>query len=264
MKRNLLLIDPQNDFCETNGSLFVKGADRDMKNLTAFVRKNADKFENIFVTMDLHHPFSIFFPSFWIDAEGNHPKPGTIIKHADVLAKKWMVADKYKEKDAITYLVRLEENKKHELCIWPLHCLIGDPGSNIQFDLLPALYSWEIKNQRKIDFVRKGTSQLTEHYSAVGAEVPLTWDSSTEKNMHLIYSIDATDEIVVAGEALSHCVAETLRHIFESIFFRNIQKYVLLADCTSSVPGFERYGKEFIDESVQRGMRLSTSEEYKF
>ena len=35
----LLIIDPQNDFCDPNGALFVPGADEDMKRLASMVMR---------------------------------------------------------------------------------------------------------------------------------------------------------------------------------------------------------------------------------
>ena len=36
-KNCLLIIDPQNDFCDKKGSLFVPGADKDIKRLSKFI-----------------------------------------------------------------------------------------------------------------------------------------------------------------------------------------------------------------------------------
>ena len=39
---HLLAIDPQNDFCDPSGSLYVPGADEDTKRLAGFVTKAKD------------------------------------------------------------------------------------------------------------------------------------------------------------------------------------------------------------------------------
>ena len=37
---NLMIIDPQNDFCLKNGSLSVPGADKDMERLAKMIENN--------------------------------------------------------------------------------------------------------------------------------------------------------------------------------------------------------------------------------
>ena len=46
MKIHLLVIDPQNDFCDPNGSLFVPGADEDIKRLAEMVHRLKDKLDD--------------------------------------------------------------------------------------------------------------------------------------------------------------------------------------------------------------------------
>ena len=73
MKRILLIIDPQNSFCDPTGELFVDGASRDMERLSDFIEMNGDAFERIVVTLDSHNRMHIAHPVWWVDKEGNHP-----------------------------------------------------------------------------------------------------------------------------------------------------------------------------------------------
>ncbi len=58
MRVELLIIDPQEDFCNRgSGALFVKGADEDMARTGAMVRRLLKKWDDIHVTMDSHHFF---------------------------------------------------------------------------------------------------------------------------------------------------------------------------------------------------------------
>ncbi len=43
MDLRILIIDPQNDFCDKNGALFVPGADDDMIRLAGMIRRLKDK-----------------------------------------------------------------------------------------------------------------------------------------------------------------------------------------------------------------------------
>ena len=68
--------------------------------------------------------------------------------------------------------------------------------------------------------------------------------------------------LIVAGEALSHCVANTVRDIASNFGEDNIKKLVLLTDCSSSVGGFEQLGTDFVAEMQARGMKTARSIDY--
>ena len=83
---HLLLVDPQNDFCDIGPdrqpahplrsgerltpALPVTGADADMQRVARWLRENLDRVSRIHVTLDSHQPFDIAHPSFWRDAHG--------------------------------------------------------------------------------------------------------------------------------------------------------------------------------------------------
>ena len=113
-----------------------------------------------------------------------------------------------------------------------------------------------------VDFVTKGSNYKTEHYSAVQADVPDIEDTSTMLNTRFIGMLEKADEILISGEALSHCVANTIRDIANNFGEENIKKFILLEDASSNVTGFENLGEEFVKEMVSRGMKKTTTEEY--
>jgi hypothetical protein len=43
---------------------------------------------------------------------------------------------------------------------------------------------------------------------------------------------------------------------------RYVEKLVLLTDATSNVPGFEKYGSDFVSELVGLGMKTSTTDKF--
>ena len=70
----LLVIDPQNDFCDLPAtycpagnapSLPVAGAHADMQRLAAFIRTQGHQLDAITVTLDSHQRFDIANPDFW-------------------------------------------------------------------------------------------------------------------------------------------------------------------------------------------------------
>jgi len=113
-----------------------------------------------------------------------------------------------------------------------------------------------------VDYVTKGSNFWTEHYSAVKADVPDPTDPGTTLNWDLINTLKTADIIALSGEALSHCLANTVRDIADNFGEENISKFVLLEDCSSSVTGFEKMGTDFIKEMVKRGMKVEKSTEF--
>ena len=261
MKIELLIIDPQNDFCHANGSLFVPGATEDMTRLAVMVNRLKDKLDDIHVTLDSHHFVDVAHPIFWMDSNGNHPDPFTIISNEDVKNGIYRTTNPQFQTRMDEYVQILETNGRYPLCIWPPHCLIGSWGYGINKDIFEALLEWE-KDFAIVDYVTKGSNFWTEHYSAVQADVPDPQDPDTQLNMRLIETLQKADIVLLAGEARSHCLANTVRDIANNFGEENIKKMVLLQDATSDVPGFENLGEDFVKEMKGRGMQVSTTEDY--
>ena len=116
-----------------------------------------------------------------------------------------------------------------------------------------------------VDIITKGSNPFTEHYSAVQADVPDPEDPSTSLDIgegSLINILENVDLVALTGQALSHCLANTVTDIADNFGEDNIKKLVLIRDCTSSVTGFEQLGEDFITNMTKRGMQISTSTEF--
>ncbi|MDH5639397.1 MAG: isochorismatase family protein [Nitrospinota bacterium] len=256
----LVIIDPQNDFCHPKGSLFVPGADQDAGRTAAMIMRIKDKLSDIHVTLDSHHMVDIAHPIFWADTDGNPPPPFTIIEVSDVRKGKWRTRNPAYMKRATDYVMTLEANGRYPLCIWPPHCLIGSEGAQVVAPVFEALKTWE-ESFAIVDFVTKGSNFLTEHYSAVQADVPDPDDEGTQLNTRFVKTLQEADEILFTGQALSHCVANTIRDIADNFGDSRIGKFILLEDTTSPVPGFEDVAIDFVSEITGRGMRVAKSSE---
>lgn len=256
----LVIIDPQNDFCDPNGSLFVNGADQDCIRLAQMIKRIKANLDDIHVTMDSHHYIDIAHPVMWKDQNGKHPTPFTIITASDIINGKFHTTNPGWNKRAIEYVKALEKNGRYPLCIWPPHCLIGSWGYSINKEVFDALLDWE-KDFAMVDFVTKGSNLWTEHYSAVQADVPDSNDPGTMLNTRLIETLEKADQILLSGQALSHCVANTVRDIANNFGEDSIKKMVLLIDTTSPVTNFEQMAKDFVKELTGRGMRIAESTE---
>lgn len=262
-KTHLVIIDPQHDFCHPKGALSVDGAAEDMERLASFIASKRDKLTNVHVTLDCHHYLDIAHPPFWLDEEGKNPNPFTIITVDDVKKGVWRTAIPSWQKRALEYVEGLEKNGRYPLCIWPPHCLIGSEGNKIVPSLFTELMVWQQKKLQTINFVSKGSNPWTEHYSAVVADVPDPKDPSTQINTGFIKILETADNILLSGEAGSHCLANTVRDVANNFSSEDyIKKLILLEDATSPVTGFANLQKDFIEEMTARGMKVSTTADW--
>ena len=272
MKRlHLLIIDPQNDFCDLPESyrppnpatraahapaLPVAGAHEDMLRLAGLINRGRKGISAITVTLDSHHRYDVAHPTFWLSADGGDVTPFTQIAAADVRAGKFRPRDPAAGERVLSYLDALEANGRYQLMVWPVHCEIGSWGHNVHEDVREAYNHWEDRMLGVVAKVTKGANPWTEHYSAVMAEVPDPQDPDTQLNKQLIDSLSTADLVYIAGEASSHCVKATTEHIAEHI---DPSKLVLITDCMSAVGGFEGAANDFTQRLQQRGARLAQS-----
>ena len=258
----LLIIDPQNDFCDIPGAaLPVPGAQGDMDRLAGLIAQTGSALKAIHVTLDSHQPMDIAHPGWWCDADGRAPAPFTVISEADVLAGRWRARDAARQSASLAYVAQLALRGRYQLVVWPEHCLMGGWGHNVYAPLHDALSAWSRRTLRPVNYVMKGMNPGTEHYSAIRAEVPDDADAATQGNAPLVVRLHAADVVYVAGEALSHCVVSTVRDLIEAFGPAHVHKLVLLTDCMSPVPGFEAQAEAFLLEARAAGVRSMTTTE---
>lgn len=256
MKRHLVVIDPQRDFCKPDGALYVPGADEDMRRLAAYLAR--ESFDRIHVTLDSHQWVHIAHPIFWIGEDGGHPAPFTVIAESDVRKGVWQPADETLREYALEYVGTLAARGRYSLTVWPPHCIIGTPGHAVHDELSVALRTWSEKDIHPIDFWSKGSNVRTEHYSAIQADVPDPSDPSTAVNRALIQALEEADELVFAGEALDYCLLNTVRDLVEASPGM-AGKLVLLRDASSSISGCTVDDHEFFKGLLGKGARLAST-----
>lgn len=262
-KLHLLIIDPQVDFMDRPGSaLAVPGAMNDIQRLANLVERLGSRIDDIHVTLDTHHLIHIANPIMWVNSQGQHPDPFSLITLEDVMKGTWKAYNPGHQSIVENYVEKLASAGRYILCIWPPHCLIGREGHNVEPILANALLDWEQREFGMIDYVTKGSNWKTEHYSAVMADVPDAEDPTTGLNVRLIETLQEADIIALSGQALSHCVANTVTDIADNFGEDNIKKLVLLEDASSSVAGFEFLGEEFLEKLKARGMKTVKCEDF--
>ncbi len=273
-RTQLLIIDPQNDFCDlppdwwprqplaggaAQPALPVAGAHADMQRLAAFVAACGERLDAICVTLDSHHRLDIAHPAFWTDGEGAPVPPFSSFGVAELQAGLYRPRDPAWLPRALAYLQALEAQGRYRLMVWPVHCEIGSWGHAIHAELQAALGAWEEGCLRQLHIVHKGDNPWTEHYSALQAEVPDATDPGTQLNAALIARLDQADRILIAGEAGSHCVRATTEHLAAHLPSGRLDKLVLLSDCISPVAGFEAQQQDFFAQMQALGLRLASS-----
>lgn len=267
MKRHLVGIDFQNDFCmppnysnilPNGGALYVPGAEEDAKRVATMIRKNVKFFDDISFTMDSHYRLHIAHGINWVNSKGEHPAPFTMITLDDVNNGTWRAFKPSRQRVFEAYVQELENNGRYKLVIWPEHCLIGSVGWAVFPELFEALNYWEGERYGFVDFVTKGSNNNTEHYSAVQADVQYPNDPSTQLNTRFIETLEEADEIYITGEALNFCVANTFKDVADNFKDASyISKLILLEDASAEIPGYEAMTKAFMDDLTSRGMKVA-------
>jgi len=268
---HLLVIDPQNDFCDLpdhlapagrKPSLPVAGAHADLVRLADWIDGNRPHLDAITATMDHHHRLDIAHPSFWRTGTGGPVGPFTPIAAAQVEEGTYRPAPGLSEAHALAYLRALENTGRFSHMVWPVHCQIGTWGQCIHAPLQAALDRWEDETARGVVHVHKGENPWTEHYSALRAEIPVESDPATWLNHRLLARLSEADRVVVAGEAGSHCVRATVEHLVEN-WTGDLSRIVLLTDAMSPVPGFEAAQETFLASMSGKGLVLSTTDRFR-
>lgn len=259
---HLVLIDPQKDFCDPSGALFAPGADADMARVATMVERLGPRLSDVHVTLDSHRKVDISHPMWWRVPGGGAPDPFSQITADDLRTGTVGTARPSMHDRTLAYLEQLERAGRYPHTIWPYHCLIGDEGHSVVPVLSDALHEWE-ERFKIVDFITKGSNPWTEHFSGVRAEVPDPADPGTQVDPGFIRTLAEADVILMAGEALSHCLANTVRDVADELSAPEyIRKIHLLTDATSNVPGFESLGEDFVREMTARGMQCTTTTEF--
>jgi nicotinamidase-related amidase len=79
-------------------------------------------------------------------------------------------------------------------------------------------------------------------------------------NQSLVDSLKFADKVVVCGEAISHCVNYTVRDLVAAWPKERRRDLVILTDCASPVPGFEKAGEVAIDDFFPFALRVSRTD----
>lgn len=280
----LSVIDCQLDFIHPQGALCVPGAVADTDRLCQFIYNNVGSISHIVASLDTHYLYQPFHPFNWIAGsspsmrpngqayqQGEHPEPFTIITAKDVRDDVWRpLRHPVKMQE---YLDKLESQAKKNLCIWPLHCILGTPGHAFDPAFAEAMAFHAAARANQYDATQKGVAQLSEHYGILQAEVTFPEDPNTQLNDRVLAKWQEAERVYFAGQAKSHCVLETLNQVVALFQHQGknqlLEKLYILEDCMSSVGDidlpdgskieFDKMANERFDEMRQLGVKLVKS-----
>ena len=259
MKRLLLGIDLQNDFCHPEGALYVEGATDDLQNIIRLLENAGDQFSEIIISMDSHFPIHIAHATYWKNEKGEHPASFSNITYEDAINQRWI--PQYFAQESLHYLKTLSENSGYQNTIWPPHCLIGTKGWAIPSELYRALSHWALQSGKNFELYNKGSNPFTEHYSILKAAVEFEAIPSTCIDQSLLERFTTFNEIVIVGEAMDFCVASTILDLIKSAP-EILQNLIILTDCMSNIIPNNETAETIYEMAQKLGAKMMRSDEY--
>lgn len=240
-------IDVQQDFMD-HGALGVAGAQKDVERMTRFIYDNMEKISNIAVSMDTHTPHQIFHPCWWIDENGEHPAPYTVITLKDLDEGKWRAV--INPQASREYVKHLEQDAKKALCIWTYHCMQGTTGAALENQFANMIYFHSVARKAVVQRLVKGQDPMSEMYGIIRPE----YDTKGYMNLEFLNKLEQFDKVLIAGEAKSHCVLESIKQILEYYETRPevTEKVYVLEDCMSSISGYEDMANQMFEDFRKR------------
>lgn len=240
-------IDVQQDFMD-HGALGVPGAQKDVERITRFIYDNMEKISNIAVSMDTHMPHQIFHPCWWIDENGEHPAPYTVITLKDLDEGRWRAV--INPQASREYVKHLEQDAKKALCIWTYHCIQGTMGAALENQFANMVYFHSVARKAVVQRLVKGQDPMSEMYGIIRPE----YDTKGYMNLDFLNKLERFDKVLIAGEAKSHCVLESIKQILEYYETRPevTEKVYVLEDCMSSISGYEDMANQMFEDFRKR------------
>lgn len=215
----LLIIDPQYDFVDKLGKLYVEGADIAVENIAQFLVKNMDCFKDVVITQDTHQRFHISSQYFWDEKV----KPGTVITKEDILQARYIPLA---TRDEIDYELMFEGIDKYgPITIWPNHCLEGTNGQSIPLKLMREVNNWGVRKRRSYIIQKKGDIPVLESFSAL-TEERIFGTKQFWRNQKY-------DKVYICGFCKDYCVAYTVIDMIKTGDYEN--KLVFVDPCMSSI-----------------------------
>jgi len=201
----LLIIDPNNDFADSRGGLYVPHADKSIEAIAQYIAENDP--EAIAISLDTHRRYHVGHCAYW---QGEGVKPFANV-HAKDVERGAIIPTFAPKEQVLTYLRAMEsQGKAHTL--WPEHCLVGSWGWALPDVLVQAINAWDELHhgQRSLHVYPKGEyadAEMFSIFSYVSEPTP------NEQGKQVLDQLAQYDEVVVCGFAKDYCVAESVKDL---------------------------------------------------
>lgn len=210
----LFIVDPQNDFVDSKGALYVKGAEEAIDRICRLIETGG--YDRIMISQDAHQSFHIGHSEFW---KGS-PEPGTVIEIPGDLSRGTYIPALCDYEERRDVIKRVFEKNSNNIRIWPHHCLEGSWGYCFPDRLINALNDWSAKNLRSYEVYQKGKDAFCESFSLLDEFTP---------------DFSGTTEFHICGFCKDICVFETLKAILENEVLPScIDSIEVVDECTVS------------------------------
>lgn len=261
----LLSIDDQVGFCNQDvGTLYVPGAEDDIRRGIDFLFKNLEHFTSLYASLDTHLAYHIFYSLWWMDKSGKLPDPFTLIPVQDVENGTWMPT--VDPVESVKYVKELKAQGNKDLCIWPFHTMLGTLGHIMDPALYEAFFYHAVARRTQTVFLTKGMINNTEMYGILSPEVRKPNHPQGGFNTDFLKMLMNHDKLFIMGQAKSHCVLASIIQIHD--YFKDddpdiLKKVYILEDCMSSVQhpqvDFEAIAQAAFDTFRNSGINIVKS-----
>lgn len=254
MRRLLILIDCQNDFVSKDGTMYIDGAEESKKNIEAFIRTNMHRLDNIWLSMDLHSPYSINFAQFWGTILGGDLVEDGGIRTSEIGTVWKPVLKDLADTEDYNKVISLYKESYEILPIYPPHCVYGTSGTNIDEGVMSAVMSWSSFSKQNFTVMMKGANTLVDELSFLNPVLP----KDAVPDLKTVEQIRSYNEVFVAGYALDYCVKAFFESILRVKEYASLSNLTLLRDCTNAVrKSFVIEKDEVFSNALSKGLKLS-------
>ncbi len=246
MKTLLFIIDPQHDFVNPDGTLYVPGSESAILEIEKLIVQGGNEISDIIISQDTHHKYHIAHPGFW----SQKPKPFTKISSQDYVNGLYtaVMYPPTKDKPVDPFIQQYLESLEEPLTIWPEHCLEGSWGWAFPASLVEVIHNWEMlcRPARTFKIYQKGSEPLFEAFSLF-TKRPILQDEVYAN----VESFCGYDRIIICGVAKDVCVANTVRDMIQSGLYDN--KLVFFNDGMAAIDPSSPMMKIFEDAISNHG-----------
>jgi len=201
----LLIIDPNNDFADSRGSLYVPHADKSIEAIAQYIAENDP--EAIAISLDTHRRYHVGHCAYW---QGEGVKPFANVHAEDV--ERGAITPTFAPKEQVLTYLRAMESQSKAHTLWPEHCLVGSWGWALPDVLVQAISAWDELHhgQRSLHVYQKGEyadAEMFSIFSYVSEPTP------NEQGKQVLDQLAQYEEVVVCGFAKDYCVAESVKDL---------------------------------------------------